>query len=460
MRIRLSGIIHLLEANAIPMKKKVSNAIAWSNHIGLIFAVPLVSIIVAAIWWWPGLATSNLSNPSSLYLLSTISQSLAAVFALVFTIALVVAQLSSRYSHRIFGRFFNSWVIGYMLLFIVTILLPLWLLPAPSPKSIKLSLTLAAISLILVIPYLLSFKERLSPDMMLRDLGHRASAKLQGTYETPDEVVAIGNIVTSAFSMKDYETFAEGVKTLGRIAFEAYEKGNQQLGDLILAKLLQIGRTSLDDPTAPVYVSATLLSFADRAISKNLDAFVGKTVNTLRDIGTSAARKKLEEIAAIVIENLGGLGETAAKAGLKTAMTELASALEEFGMIAVEEIPDRWLGIQVCWAFGKFGTGAAENQRDDVVNKIIYTLHKIGVRASNNDQEDIARNVALALSEIGHKAAEVGSNEVVRSTVRALETVQRMAARKGQKLLEGNIEFLLDGLSQTFSARSNGTSKS
>jgi uncharacterized membrane protein len=85
---------------------KLRKALSWLKRWGwergwfvIFIAFPLAWLI----WRLPDEARPLVSekNQQTLYLLSAIAQSLAAVLALVFTISLVVAQLSSKYSHRL-----------------------------------------------------------------------------------------------------------------------------------------------------------------------------------------------------------------------------------------------------------------------------------------------------------------------------------------------------------------------
>ncbi len=192
-------------------------------------------------------------NPNTLYLLSAIAQSLAAILALVFTISLVIAQLSSRYSHRMLASFFNIPTTLYILFFIAAVFLPFWLLnyKDPDPWAVKLSLILASAALLLLVPYFLSFKYRLNPETMVGDLKKKAIRQLRiPSTDEPKEIRIIDNTVMSAFIQKDYDTFESGVGALAELIREAYNLNRQDIRQIIQVRLHEIGLVILEDPRA------------------------------------------------------------------------------------------------------------------------------------------------------------------------------------------------------------------
>jgi len=109
------------------------------------------------------------------YLLSAISQGLAALFALVITITFVSAQVLVKYGSHQLDRIFTPLVSGYLIFFIISIIYPLALLLTNCQNIVivaqiltKLSLILTAICLSLMIPYVLHFKELLKPENIIK----------------------------------------------------------------------------------------------------------------------------------------------------------------------------------------------------------------------------------------------------------------------------------------------------
>ncbi len=141
---------------------------------------------------------TNLENFASVNPLRTLLGGLATGLitaqALVFTISLVAAQLNARYTHRMVSRIF-TWPTGiFMGLFIGSSIYSMVVLAALSSQSsnfiialpggqpalhpVTLALALAGTCLVLLVPYLWSFKQRLDPERMAVDEGRRAIAHL------------------------------------------------------------------------------------------------------------------------------------------------------------------------------------------------------------------------------------------------------------------------------------------
>ena len=118
-------------------------------------------------------------DPAFHYLLSALSQGMAALFGLIFTVSLVAAQLTSRYSHRLLKHIFSFYTITYIGLFIVAIILPLLFLPSPNPWKVKLCLSLGALALLLLIPYFRYFLDRLTPRSLLETLFQESFKRLR-----------------------------------------------------------------------------------------------------------------------------------------------------------------------------------------------------------------------------------------------------------------------------------------
>lgn len=113
------------------------------------------------------------------YLLSAISQALAAVFTLVFTVSLMVATMAGKYTA--IDKFFNRNTISFMALFATGIILPILLLNIDSNSInsnsidsygffVSLSTGLAAFCIVAVIPYLKSLNNILKFDIGVSNL--------------------------------------------------------------------------------------------------------------------------------------------------------------------------------------------------------------------------------------------------------------------------------------------------
>lgn len=262
-----------------------------------------------AIWVWPKLSIPPVhviniqgviqENTQTLYLLSAIAQSLAAIAALVFTLSLITFQLSSKYSQRLISQFFNKFTIIYIIIFVISIFLPLWTIAEPSYYIVKLSLSLAAVCLFLLIPYFLDLRERLSPEKMLWDL-YKKSLKIihNKPNEPPSELVTLDNFIMSAYSLRDYETCRKGVDILAILAYEA-DKSEQSDTDnidffpvvYIYDRLNDIAISTIDDPRVPDQIINAIWRNAFRAIEEDLGDISNVAESRLSAIALESAER-------------------------------------------------------------------------------------------------------------------------------------------------------------------------
>ena len=167
-------------------------------------------------------------------LLGALATGLITAQALVFTISLVAAQLNARYTHRLVSRIFTWPTALYMGLFIGSSVYSMLVMAALSTRSadfvinfpagrpvhpVTIAIALAGTCLVLLVPYLWSFKKWVDPERMAVDEGLRAVKRLQrGIDAEPQEVASLDNIVMSAYGYNDYDTFATGLRVLAQVA--------------------------------------------------------------------------------------------------------------------------------------------------------------------------------------------------------------------------------------------------
>ena len=221
-------------------------------------------LIAWAIWMWPGvrLIPDIQLDSNTAYLLSSISQSLAAILALVFTISMLVTELSSRYSQRFLGGFFDWFTVIYIIIFIGVIGLPFWLLAYSSLSGVKISLMLTTICLVLLPSHFLRIRNKISPENILRMLHKQAiNEMVADPGKMPEAIETIDNMIMSASNMKDYLTIGRGVRTLEdlmRIADERERSRPREVPDDDLFSISleirqgigEIAITTIDDPRA------------------------------------------------------------------------------------------------------------------------------------------------------------------------------------------------------------------
>jgi hypothetical protein len=154
-------------------------------------------------------------------LLSSISIGLAVLFAVIFGITLLVPLLFPFHLDKTIKGTISNWTILYMLLFIIAIILPWGALFSPNGISIRVSVVLAVVSLVLLIPYFESVVKKVKSDYIFEILCKGAITALEkDPQHSPEAIVSMDNIIMKAFNDHDFETFRKGVKAIAGIPLE------------------------------------------------------------------------------------------------------------------------------------------------------------------------------------------------------------------------------------------------
>ncbi len=403
------------------------------------FVLIPATLVIGFVWLQLDPRPPTNDNPEALYLLSAIAQSLAAVLALVFTITLIVGQLSSRYSHRLLGGFFNKWTMGYIGLFISAVLLPIWLLGNPKPSeyisypfSVKLTITLAVLSLTFLIPYFRSFKYKLDQEQILESLKQKTLKKLrlniaqQELSELHDEVVTIDNTVMSSFVQKDYDTFSKGVETLSEIAIKMFENDQAHVGRLTLERIKDAGIVSLDDPRVPFIVLAKLNEVALETASMTTINGVQSSTRFVEDIGVRSIDHDLVPIGMRAIEVLNQIG-------LRLYELDFEDALrEESNYTAIHG---------VMQAVGNMSIRASKKDLEAIVRLGAMKLGSLSKQAVEKGNEHAVLLGTGALADVGENVTAMGKEDLGELVVTSLNQIAERAASNG---LEGVINRFPD----------------
>jgi len=249
-----------------------------------------------------------LKNDGILYLLSTTSQALAAIFALVFTITLVSAQIAQKYNAT--DKFFNRRTYFLMAMYIIGIILPILLLKMDNDTKfynffVSLSVGLAAFCIAAIIPYLkkcndiikfeigvsnlidelieAEISEKFSKaNSVVYELSEIAKSAIQEKMEKPVHMINIGisNLIQTAIPKQE-----------GKIlpTFSSYYP---------IEVLSEIGINAtiahLDNVAWPI--TQSIRECGKLMINNNFrDGSAEKAINTLKQIGIKAINLKLKE---------------------------------------------------------------------------------------------------------------------------------------------------------------------
>ena len=327
-------------------------------------------------------------------LLGGLATGLITAQALVFTISLVAAQLNARYTHRMVSRVFTwpTWL--FMALFIGSSIYSMLVLATLSSKPtdfaihlpgglepvhpVTIALALAGTCLVLLVPYLWSFKLRLDPERMAQDEGRRAKKQLRQRLDIdPQGVAALDNIVMSAFGYRDYDTFGQALDQLSEVGLDAWRRSRAALGESIFRRIAHIGVSSVEDPRAPFQVIEVLDTVGTILAEEGAPEAARQAAVALSEIGEVAVERGQVAVVRNVASGLGGLGSRAADRGLVATAEEAAYSL------------------------GFLGGLASRRGIEDSTRQIAAYLRRVGSRACENDLHLVTRQATVSLWALG-----------------------------------------------------------
>lgn len=236
------------------------------------------------------------------YLLSAISQALAAVFTLVFTVSLMVATMAGKYTA--IDKFFNRNTISFMALFATGIILPILLLNIDSTRIhsygifVSLSTGLAAFCIVAVIPYLKSLNNILKFD------------------------IGVSNLIS-----KLHES----------IAAEEYTKANTAVYNL-----LDIGKSAIENKREePTWtISIQISNFVKLALSRQggiLPSFSPQiSIYVLSEMGTKAINAQMDKVAVLFLHDLRDVGVLLIPKGFDSSVKDVIFKIHNIGILAIE----------------------------------------------------------------------------------------------------------------------------
>lgn len=331
------------------------------------------------------------------YLLSAISQGLAAILAIILSAILVAGQLASHHSPELLGKaLIKPFTISYILIFIISIMFPLLILTNREMVSsviwVKPSLILAFACLVFLIPYFLFLKEQLDPKKLIDDLYEKASKEIRKRKdELPSEVSTIHNVVISLYNARNLEGYAHGIRSLSLLA-------------------------------GHIFVSLDL-----EQLKKDLE----KTVRRIRDEDEGSEERAIVEIPRAVHELAGmfshvgiivkddpfaarelvkGLGNCAILAEReeierKALVGEIIERIEEV-ILRMEKQWEEAYFERAAYIIGGIGGDAIEKGQPTTTRRILRVLGTMASLSANNQWDKAARQSIIAIHSVGKKSIE------------------------------------------------------
>ena len=302
----------------IMQSRRVKNLFEELKHYS--YSIPIISTIAVLVILirYPTEACPD----NARYILSAISQSLAALLALVFTITLVAAQMTRRYT-AMDKIIFRSETICLMSAYGIGIILPVLMLKFGFwYKGVIVSIFIATFCVFSLFPFLRGV------NTTLKEIG------IDNLVEETEEAIYSG------FEAKAINRVIE----LGKIGEDMAKRRREESARRIVNGLVYIGTEALGNKDNEFkmlirHVVKILSSMGLNAANNKLDDVVLNVGQGLEDIGVAVAIKQwILEMQSIII-GLEGIGSLAAENNLE-ATPRMVIGLWVLGAAVKEYFPD------------------------------------------------------------------------------------------------------------------------
>ena len=335
------------------MWKKSEMRYKWKKYNWWIFCI-IITIAVFVILYY---AYPNTDQDNARYILSAISQGLAAILALVFTITLVVAQMTRRYT-AMDKIIFRPETIGLMIIFGLGVVTPLLVLKTDFWKwGVNLSIAFAVFCVFSLIPFLKGINGVLKYEIGVENL-----------YEESMKAINLGD-----------EAGADGrIGELTEIGKGAVKESCERVVVSIICYLSQIGKKKSAETgggNTTFLIVDNLKDIGVESVGRSFEEASFFAATGLKDIGVEAAKNRLKSVlfepSAVAIDGLKDIGAKAAEKGLKKRDITICAAegLRDIGM----ELEDKYLAVNGLWCLGAF----VMEYLPEHCNRVIQTLKEI-----------------------------------------------------------------------------------
>ncbi len=307
------------------------------------------------------------------YILSAISQGLAAILALVFTITLVVAQMTRRYTamDKIIFRRETKFL---MIFFAIGIIAPLLVIEFEFWEwGVPLSIVIASFCVFSLLPFLVSVNRTIKYDIGIVNLNEEIAEAIESGYEPRAE---------------------NKIKELSEIGKDAVREFREDDVRKILNQLSKFGKESIEQGfryTTVIVAVCGIRDLGNGSIDKGFDDMmtVGVAVDGLRDIGVEAAKNRPDDWSEIVrkvtdsMESVGikavekGFGYTTIHAvkGLRDVVVKLSGSTGLSDMISTSIALN---AVQGVWCLGVLVAKYMPKRVDNVIQNLKEIDKEIG----------------------------------------------------------------------------------
>ena len=318
------------------------------------------------------------------YILSAISQGLAAILALVFTITLVVAQMTRRYT-AMDKIIFRRETIFLMTVFGIGIIAPLLVLEFGFWRwGVNLSISFAVFCVFSLLPFLKGVNSVLKYDIGIVNLNEEIMEAIESGYESKanNKIMELNEIGRGAVKEFREDAVRNILIQLSGIGKKSAGKRFEDATSLVIRGLREIGIGSIENGFDDMFPETAEIS-----------------VMGLKNSGVEAAKvdqRGLLEVAGEAIDGIKVIGTKAAEDGfVRTTINAVRGLKDVFMEIKPKELKDilknkkdieiamlakyaKIIAVNNVWCLGAFVTEYMPDQIDVVIENLKKIEVEIG----------------------------------------------------------------------------------
>jgi hypothetical protein len=363
-----------------------------------------LSLVFIAILWLVLLITPFTNIQLMTQILATYSSGMIVAFVLTFFMTLLAGILNSKYSPRLIDVVFSRWTIGYMFLFVVSIVFALMCVKGNVVEwDLRLGFSLLSTCFFLLIPYIIFIKEYLKPEQFIKQMSRQAISKIQhlgsDLESLPEEINQIDYLIISSQQLDDYNTFEKGLAELAWLSEQIpYESGKRQ----IVLRLESIARSFIAKPHAPVIVLRYLHQFGVSAIRSSRYSILADINQAITDIGEDAIKAHSTFTVNEIINILNQFGRQIS--GKKDWTTVTKQILRDLGILGDQCLKRKMPASaeSIAKGLGEFGETLGQSADfEELTYETINLLKSLAHTAQLAEYDEVRRIIVLSLGNIG-----------------------------------------------------------
>ena len=313
----------------------------WGKYNWWIYCVIIaIAVFVILYYCYPDTEQEN-----ARYILSAISQGLAAILALVFTITLVVSQMTRKYI-AMDKIIFRPETIFLMIIFGFGVVTPLLVLKFGFWRhGINLSIAIAFFCVFSLIPFLKGVNGVLKYDIGLGNL-HEEVTEALGLLQhqiAVNRIREVNEIAERAIKEYRKDVVSSVLRILSNLGINSAKGGFWYVTYQIVCVFKNIGVKSVEKRFEGSYLTNGIIMIVTQSINSKVggdfkSAVLIEAINGLRDIGVKAAEKGLKDSTLAAGKGLVTVGEKSGNEEALLALWCLGAAVTKYMPEYVDDV--------------------------------------------------------------------------------------------------------------------------